>query len=444
MATVTAFMPLSIPNLEIWDGDILSATSTQIVESDGFRQAIYTGSFTYDAFGNPFGTLTRFEELRGGNPFYTVTGLSADANEIYVAVETQSDPEAVAALLLANDDVVNGSSGNDHLLGFAGNDSMNGGGGNNTLDGGTGDDTLTSGSGTNVLFGGEGNDTAVLPFAYTSVEQFIPGNGGFLLISGNDAVNFFDVETIVFTDQTRTLANLIPVDPISLTGTDASEVLNGDAGDDTLIGGGGDDTLNGGDGRDNLQGGEGNDEIIGGTSENDLRDLIFGGAGNDNIDGGYGNDELRGDAGNDSIAGGFGVDTVIGGTGDDVMTGSAFSDLIFGGDGNDFVNGGFGSDRVNGGDGADRFFHVGVTGHGSDWIQDFDHAEGDVMVYGGSATIDQFQVNVANTANAGDAGIDEAFVIYRPTGQILWALVDGMQNDELTIRINGADFDLLA
>ena len=66
------------------------------------------------------------------------------------------------------------------------------------------------------------------------------------------------------------------------------------------------------------------------------------------------------------------------------------------------------------------------------------------MVYGGSATIDQFQVNVANTANAGDAGIDEAFVIYRPTGQILWALVDGMQNDELTIRINGTDFDLLA
>ena len=126
------------------------------------------------------------------------------------------------------------------------------------------------------------------------------------------------------------------------------------------------------------------------------------------------------------------------------MTGSAFSDLVFGGDGNDFVNGGFGSDRINGGNGADRFFHVGVAGHGSDWIQDFDDSEGDVMVFGGSATIDQFQVNVANTPNAGNVGVDEAFVIYRPTGQILWALVDGMANDELTIRINGADFDLLA
>ena len=70
--------------------------------------------------------------------------------------------------------------------------------------------------------------------------------------------------------------------------------------------------------------------------------------------------------------------TVIGGVGDDVLTGSALSDEIFGGDGNDFVNGGFGHDRVNGGDDGDRFFHIGVADHGSDWIQDYDAAEGDV------------------------------------------------------------------
>ena len=44
----------------------------------------------------------------------------------------------------------------------------------------------------------------------------------------------------------------------------------------------------------------------------------------------------------------------------------------------------------------------------------------------------------------GMRSVDEAFVIYRPTGQILWALVDGMENDEITIRLNGADFNLLA
>ena len=103
---------------------------------------------------------------------------------------------------------------------------------------------------------------------------------------------------------------------------------------------------------------------------------------NDSIDGGHGNDELRGDEGNDSIEGGFGVDTVIGGVGDDVLSGSAWSDEVFGGTGEDFINGGFGSDRVNGGDDADRFYHLGIADHGSDWIQDYDAADGDVLIFG--------------------------------------------------------------
>ncbi len=228
-----------------------------------------------------------------------------------------------------------------------------------------------------------------------------------------------------------------------LTGTTGNDTLEVHSGNNRLEGGSGRDTLLGGDGVDTLIGGEGNDSIIGGTSVNDLRDVVFGGDGNDTIDGGYGNDELRGDAGNDDIAGGFGADTVIGGTGDDVMTGSAFGDLIFGGDGFDFVNGGFGSDRVNGGADGDRFFHLGIADHGSDWIQDYNAAEGDVLVYGGAATRDQFQVNVTNTASAGADGVNEAFVIYRPTGQILWALVDGDGQSEINIRIGGQEFDLL-
>ncbi|MEY8839504.1 calcium-binding protein, partial [Cribrihabitans sp. XS_ASV171] len=145
---------------------------------------------------------------------------------------------------------------------------------------------------------------------------------------------------------------------------------------------------------------------------------------------GYGNDQVFGQEGNDTLAGGFGADELQGQDGDDVITGGALSDLVFGGDGNDFVNGGFGYDRINGGDGADRFFHLGVADHGSDWVQDYDAAEGDVLVFGGSATADRFQVNLAHTetpggVRSGDASVQEAFIIDRSTGQILWALVDG-------------------
>ncbi|MEY8841190.1 CAP domain-containing protein [Cribrihabitans sp. XS_ASV171] len=221
--------------------------------------------------------------------------------------------------------------------------------------------------------------------------------------------------------------------------------LTGNADANHLLGNRGDNRLSGGDGHDTLVGGDGDDTLTGGESTLDLRDVVYGGSGADSIDGGHGNDELRGDDGNDTVSGGFGTDTVIGGAGDDVLTGEAWSDMLYGNDGADFVNGGFGYDRVNGGTGADRFFHLGVADHGSDWIQDYSAAEDDVLLFGpAGADADDFQVNFAETANAGTAGIEEAFVIYRPTGQILWALVDGAAQEEIMLISGGMEYDLLA
>ena len=229
--------------------------------------------------------------------------------------------------------------------------------------------------------------------------------------------------------------------PLTLTGTPDA---------DRLVGAEGNDTIRGLDGADTLNGGAGDDLIEGGATDADLRDVIFAGAGNDSVDAGAGNDQVFGQDGNDTIAGGAGVDDLQGQDGDDVITGSNFSDLVFGGAGNDFVNGGFGSDRINGGTGADKFFHAGVEGHGSDWVQDYVAADGDVLLWGGvAATADDFQVNFAHTANdagerSGDDAVQEAFVIYKPTEQIMWALVDGNGQSAINIQIGGDTFDLLA
>jgi len=72
------------------------------------------------------------------------------------------------------------------------------------------------------------------------------------------------------------------------------------------------------------------------------------------------------------------------------------------------------------------------------------------LVFGNtSASADDFQVNFAHTANdagerSGDDDVAEGFVIYRPTGQIMWALVDGAGQDEINLKIGGDVFDLLA
>lgn len=172
-----------------------------------------------------------------------------------------------------------------------------------------------------------------------------------------------------------------------------------------------------------------------------LDDAVTNGtAGADQIIGGIVDDFIFGGAGADVIIGGFGEDEITGGSGHDTLTGSARSDLLIGGEGDDFLNGGWGHDRQTGGEGSDRFFHLGIPDHGSDWITDY--TDEDMLVFGGSARPEDFLVQYAETPGAGQAGIREAFVTYRPTEEILWALVDG-DGVEITLWLSGDLYDLV-
>jgi Ca2+-binding RTX toxin-like protein len=361
----------------------------------------------------------------------------------------------------------------DILIGGAGNDTLTGGEGADTLVGGPGDDLL-DGGGNRDQFGNPGRgDMAVYEAGPNEVHFFVE-NGALHVATPREGVDvLIGIELVSLAGQVFSIPNQINLSPAIrrfggpqpdvLTGDDrtdlifgrggndtlhgmgGNDIIDGGAGNDRLDGGVGNDTLSGGDGTDTILGGAGDDLIFGGTTRADLRDVIYGGDGNDTAYGGAGNDELRGDAGSDLLFGDTGADTLIGGTGNDTLEGGALGDVLFGGAGDDFLNGGFGFDRLNGGAGADTFFHLGIRDHGSDWIQDYNAAERDVLQFGQpGATRAQFQINIANTPNAGAADVAEAFVIYRPTGQIIWALVDGMGQDSINLRIGGQVFDLLA
>lgn len=283
------------------------------------------------------------------------------------------------------DDMLKGGSGSDLLQGLTGQD---------TLLGGVGDDHLLGGSGADMLFGGAGHDS---------------------LLGGDDNDHIW--------------------------AEDGNDVLRGESGDDYLFGG---------DGTDTLDGGVGNDVLYGGASNSDLRDVMFGGDGHDLLYGGAGNDSESGGYGNDTLFGDTGADTLIGNQGNDQLSGGPGADIIFGSDGDDWINGGFGSDRLNGGAGADTFFHLGVPDHGSDWIQDYSARQGDRLALGiPGATAEQLHVNYGYTVDAhgnpaGQPDIAEAFIVYQPTGQILWALVDGAAEEHIWVNLSGSIFDLCA
>lgn len=347
----------------------------------------------------------------------------------------------------ASDDVIGGLSGNDEIHGQSGNDQLDGGEGNDRLYGEEGNDTLIGAAGNDVLEGGNGDDAL---------------DGGL----GND----------------------------QLSGDYGVDVLFGREGDDTLQGGAGDDQLVGGTGNDRLEGGfgddryyfargDGKDAILDldghstiyvsnlplseiyfrrdGTSlvvrftssaDDEIRleqffapetglalrgiridpgdgtardispseldtevlkattgsDAIFGNALDNTIDALAGNDLVHGDGGNDQLSGGEGDDTLHGDVGNDTLAGDAGNDHLFGGAGEDVLQGGIGNDTLDGGEAFDS-----LSGGSGDDLYRVD-AVGDAVIEAageGDDTIESavsftLPANVETLRLIGDANID--------------------------------------
>ncbi len=443
---------------DMTDEEIIQLTSnvrvtpTEIYAELNGSSVLYTGNFNLSSGLITSGTVYRMETQFNYAPFYEVNDLNVSVRSLANA-EISGSAMTVYNLLFNRDDLFTGSDGSDHLLSLSGDDIINAGPGNDTIDAGLGNDVINGEDGNDVVegllgqdtfHGGSGTDLLRISSPIEDISFTASGEAFRITTPSNNTVETTSVENFSFNGNNFSQSDLNSLAlsrGLEIHGDTSANVLSGSQYNDKIFGMGGNDSILSGSGLDTIIGGAGDDTLIAGEDRFDTRDFVYGGDGDDYIEGGYGNDELRGDAGNDTISGGFGADKVIGGAGDDDLTGGAFGDQIFGGDGSDFINGGFGSDLLNGGGGADRFYHLGIADHGSDWIQDFDATE-DVLIFGGSATVDQFQINRTATTGAGDDEIDEAFVIYRPTGQIIWALVDGGQFDALTMRLDGSDFDL--
>ncbi|CAE7822018.1 frpC [Symbiodinium microadriaticum] len=212
-------------------------------------------------------------------------------------------------------DKIDGKGGNDEIQGLAGNDKLDGSDGNDSLVGGDGNDDLDGGKGNDLLEGGAGNDKLE---GKRGDDELVGGSGNDKLKGdkGNDILNGGEGHD-------------------DLDGDDGNDVLQGGAGKDKLDGGDGNDSLSGGDGKDHLKGKDGNDILDGGDGNDDLK----GGKGDDILSGGAGKDDLKGEDGDDVLEGGTGKDDIKGGKGDDLFVWNA-------GDGEDKLDGGKGNDSI--------------------------------------------------------------------------------------------------
>ena len=273
---------------------------------------------------------------------------------------------------------------------------MNGGPGNDGLFGGPTTDDLTGEDGVDLLNGGDGPDTLL--------EASTPATGDLLDVDAFDGG--FGTDTVVYDGTVGVTADLdgtnddgqpgegdlVAFTVEQLVGTDAEDVLTGDAGNNFLSGRGGSDLLTAEAGVDIYQGGTGDDRMQEATTAATAdvldADTYFGGAGvdlvsyalstaavnvsiDDTANDGRVNegddvttdmehviatalaDVVIGDGDANVLNGGAGVDLMRGGGGPDFVGGGDGDDTLLGEDGDDTVSGGAGFDVLGGGVGTD-------------------------------------------------------------------------------------------
>jgi Ca2+-binding RTX toxin-like protein len=218
---------------------------------------------------------------------------------VFTAGGTVLSASQLAALALAHNPDLIGTSGNDTLngdyeddaiYGLGGNDVLSGGGGNDTLDGGAGNDTLSGGV---LMTGGEGDDTYIYSGGtivegpnqgrdtiYVAITDNYPARSGFSL----NTAEFANIENLIGSGVNTPFGS----PAYSLTGNAqdnhifASDALSGG---NTLYGLDGNDTLEGSyRGGDTFVGGVGNDTYVFGRGDRDYIIVEDANAGIDTVD----------------------------------------------------------------------------------------------------------------------------------------------------------------
>ena len=307
---------------------------------------------------------------------------------------------------LGGSDLLIGLGGDDVLVGGEGSDHLQSGPGNDRLDGGAGNDYLEGGPGADQVRGGSGIDEA----SYWESDDGVEVNLQTGVLRGGDAEGdiFIGRETIEYVDVEGNTRQAVVTDIENLYGSEADDILIGDARANELQGAAGNDVLEGRAGDDYLTG---DDYLFNGftfySTEGD--DKLTGGAGDDWLVGGNGADELSGGPGDDTAsyrhsgsymgvevrlydgtargseaegdsfvgmktvehvdAGGNtqtvevpDIENLLGSSGNDILAGAHGpnrldgyygNDRLYGREGDDWLDGGAGRDRLEGGPGAD-------------------------------------------------------------------------------------------
>ncbi len=294
-----------------------------------------------------------------------------------------------------------GSTGVNLIKGGAGNDTIDGGGGGDTIDAGAGDDTLSYRGSETSLDGGTGNNTLLLRSA-VNVDL------GAADVTLGDSVAARDFQNV-------SAAGLLS--EVTLTGSSATNVITGGAGNDTIDGAGGADIIAAGAGDDTVYWRGAEQSIDGGAGDDTLMIVGNGGITSLNLSAPSGADQSVGDGVSVtnfenvdasgfttaiSITGSAGANVITTGSGDDNIDGMGGADTIRAGAGNDTVAVYGAESSVEGGSGTNTLRLAGAFNVN---LSATDQTLGDAATVTGFTNVDASRLttgqNVAITGSSG-------------------------------------------
>lgn len=346
-----------------------SSSSWSITLSDGSVIDL-GGAFSPDTFN-----MDLVDKPDNDNPHILTGDFHKDSQENSYIIN--SDGYVANGGQEGAEDLLNGTSNADKLLGLGGNDGLAGEEGDDYIDGGDGDDLILGGSGQDEIYGGDGNDIII---GSASVGFHMPGAVDFKPIDYDGTLVSKGFYWVVYdpSSDAESGRKLYQIDGLSGFGQDSRDAYDGsnfiDAGrgDDNVSAGTGSDVVYGGEGSDTISGMAGNDTLYG----DEGNDVIYGDGINSFYSDGtpryqestrpedHGSDILVGGAGNDLLVGQGKGDQLFGGDGDDTLLGDQLSptghpeinDTPFTEHGNDYLDGGSGNDKLYGHGGSDSLF----------------------------------------------------------------------------------------
>ena len=370
------------------DGGFLVSWTTFDTAQDGSSAAVKARFF--DADGTPRGDEFLVNSVTAGSQSNPDV-VEQDANTLIVSWQSTPAADSDVKAQIYNFGEINGSVGNDNLLGttgddtiigLAGNDVINGSSGQDRIYGGDGDDTIIGAAGSDWMDGGAGIDTLSYANADSGVTILLFNSVAMGGHADNDVfLNFENIRGSAFDDV------LIGDDtPNLLIGGPGNDVLGGGGDDDMLEGQQGDDLFPADDGADFLNGGAGIDTVDYGNSNEAVQVAIGGVSTGGQAEGDflYAIENVIGSGMDDTITGSNLDNMLTGASGNDTLNGASGADTLYGSDGDDILNGGPGGDLLDGGGQTDTatYFssNVGVWIDLAAGTASLGHAAGDTLV----------------------------------------------------------------